>query len=132
VSETCEGAVHDKKICDIEGYSFPEKFFLRYDLGYVGYNPENITVEKPYKNTKLKPLTKQQKTENKIISGKRVPIEQAISGVKRLRIVADKIRTYCREFRNAIMKIACAIHNLRVRSSMRTYTCTRAMLNFKL
>ena len=130
LSETYEGTVHDKKICDIEKYSFPEKFLLRYDLGYVGYQPENVTIEKPHKNTKLKPLTGQQKLENKTISGKRVSIEQAISGVKRLRVVADKIRTYCRDFRNSVMKIACAIHNLRVRSHARAYTCARISLNF--
>ena len=105
---------------------------ISYDLGYVGYNPGNAIIEKPHKNTKLKPLTKQQKLENKTISAKRVSVEQAISGVKRLRVVADKIRTYCREFRNSVMKIACAIHNLRVRSHVRAYTCTRASLNFKL
>ena len=130
LSETYEGTVHDKKICDIEEYSFPEKFLLRYDLGYIGYQPENVTIEKPHKNTKLNPLTVQQKLENKTISGKRVSIEQAISGVKRLRVVADKIRTYCRDFRNSVMKIACAIHNLRVRSHARAYTCARISLNF--
>ena len=130
MSETYEGTVHDKKICDIEEYSFPERFLLRYDLGYIGYAPENVAIEKPHKNTKLKPLTGQQKLENKTISGKRVSIEQAISGVKRLRIVADKIRTYCRVFRNSVMKIACAIHNLRVRSHARAYTCARISLNF--
>ena len=93
LSETYEGAVHDKKICDIENYSFPEKFRLRYDLGYIGHAPENVTIEKPHKSTKLNPLTEQEKSENKTISGERVSIEQAISGVKRLRIVAGKIRT---------------------------------------
>ena len=132
LSDTYEGTVHDKKICDIEQYLFPNGFLLRYDLGYIGFKPENITIEVPYKNTKLNPLTKQQKLENKTISGKRVSIEQAISGVKLLRVVADKIRTYCREFRNSVMKIACAIHNLRVRSLVRAYTCTRVSLNFKL
>ena len=115
---------------ELKGYSFPENFLLRYDLGYIGYNPENATIEKPHKNTKLKPLTVQQKLENKTISGKRVSIEQAISGVKRLRVVAGKIRIYCREFRNSVMKIACAIHNLRVRSHARAYTCARISLNF--
>jgi len=124
------GTVHDKKICDIEKYHFPEKFLLRYDLGYIGYHPKNVTIEKPHKNTKLKPLTGQQKLENKTISGKRVSIEQAISGVKRLRVVVDKIRTYCRKFRNSVMTIACAIHNLRVRSDARAYTCARIKLNF--
>jgi len=88
--------VHDKKICDLEDYYFPDDFLLRYDLGYVGYSPHNVTIEKPHKNTKLNPLTKEEKEENKIISAKRVSIEQAISGVKRLKIVADKIRSYCR------------------------------------
>lgn len=130
LSATYEGTVHDKKICDIEDYSFPERFLLRYDLGYVGYNPENAIIEKPHKNTKLNPLTEQQKIENRTISGKRVTVEQAISGVKRLRVVADKIRTYCRGFRDSVMKIACAIHNLRVGSHMRAYTCTRISLIF--
>ena len=131
LSETYEGTVHDKKICDIEQYLFPDDFLLRYDLGYIGFKPKNITIEVPCKNTKLNPLTEQQKLENKTISGERVSIEQAISGVKRLRVVSDKIRTYCREFRNSVMKIACAIHNLRVQSHTRAYTCTRANLNFE-
>jgi len=128
LSDTYEGTIHDKKICDIEHYSFPNDFLLRYDLGYVGYSPENITIEMPHKNTKLNPLTDSQKQENKIISGKRVSIEQAISGVKRLKIVADKIRSYCREHRDRVMKIACGLHNLRVSSHMRAYACTRIQL----
>jgi hypothetical protein len=132
LSETYEGTVHDKRTCEIEKYSFPKKFLLRYDLGYIGYNPENVTIKKSHKNTKLKPLTEQQKLKNKTISGKRVSVEQAISEVKRLRIVANKIRTYCRGVRNSVMKIACAIHNLRVKSHMRAYTCTRVSLNFNL
>jgi hypothetical protein len=63
-------------------------------------------------------LTEQQKLKNKTISGKRVSVEQVISGVKQLRIVANKIRTYCRGFRNSVMKIACEIHNLRVKLHM--------------
>ena len=132
LSETYEGTVHDKKICDVEEYHFPDDFLLRYDLGYIGYKPEKVTVEVPHKNTKLNPLTKQQKWENKKISQKRVSVEQAISGVKRLKIVADKIRTSARAFRNDVMSIACAIHNLRVRSHARAYACARDKLVFLL
>lgn len=132
LGETHEGTVHDKKICDIEQYVFPAGFLLRYDLGYLGYNPENVTIEMPHKNTKLNPLTDQQKLENKIVSAKRVSVEQGISGIKRLKVVGDKVRTYCREFRDSIIRIACAIHNLRVRSHARAYTCTRTSLVFKL
>ncbi len=125
LSQTYEGTVHDKKICDIENYCFPNGLHLRYDLGFSGYAPKNITIEKPHKKTKLNPLTRHQKTENKEISSKRVSIEQAISGVKRLRIVGDKIRDHCSEFRNNVMILACAIHNFRVRSHARAYACTR-------
>jgi len=128
LSDTYEGTVHDKRICDIEGYRFPDGFLLRYDLGYIGYSPENITVEKPHKKTKLKPLTAEQKQENRIISAKRVTVEQAISGVKRLRIVGERIRSYSREFRNDVMRIACAIHNFRVLSPVRAYTCARVQI----
>ena len=106
-------------------YQFPDGFLLRYDLGYIGYKPENVLIEVPHKKTKLNPLTQEMKENNKRISAKRVSIEQAISGVKRLKIVSDKIRTYNRKFRHDVMVLSCAIHNLRVRSSSRTYTCVR-------
>lgn len=130
LSQTYEGCVHDKKICDIEQYQFPDNLLLRYDLGYLGYIPENTRIEVPHKKTKRNPLSDKMKAENKEISTKRVSIEQAISGVKRLKIVADKIRIFNREFRHQVMIIAAAIHNLRVRSNKRAYTCGRISLNF--
>ncbi len=36
LSDTYEGTVHNKKICGIEQYLFPNGFILRYDLGYIG------------------------------------------------------------------------------------------------
>ena len=80
MSQTYEGTVHDKKICDLEQYRFPDQFLLRYDLGYIGFDPTNTTIERPHKSTKLHPLTSQQKKQNRVISQKRVSIEQAISG----------------------------------------------------
>jgi len=132
LSETYEGTVHDKKICDLTEYQFPEKFLLRYDLGFLGYTPENIMIEVPFKNSKLNPLTQEMKQKNKEISAKRVSIEQAISGIKRLKIVGDKIRSCNTNFRHQVMLIACGMHNLRVKSSLRAYAHTRTKLNFNL
>jgi len=130
LSKTYEGTIHDKKICDIEEYQFPENFLLRYDLGYIGYYPANTMVEVPHKNTKLNPLTQEQKLENQNISRKRVVVEQSISGVKRLRIVKDTIRTYSRTFRNEVMRIACGLHNFRVVSHARAYAPMHVRINF--
>lgn len=68
----------------------------------------------PHKATKLKPLTMVQKEENKEISSKRVRVEHAISGVKRSRIVKDKLRSRKNNKPDLVMVIACGLHNFRV------------------
>ena len=64
------------------------------DIGFVGYEAKGgaIQVIIPTKKSKGKELTKQQKEENKKISQIRVKVEHVMSGIKRLRIVKDKIR----------------------------------------
>jgi hypothetical protein len=69
----------------------------------------------PTKKPKGKELSQEQKTKNKEISSKRVLIEHAIGGVKILRIVKDEIRIYKETTRNLVMKMACAIHNLKIK-----------------
>jgi hypothetical protein len=87
---------------------------LYQDTGFQGYKPENVTIIQPIKKPKGKELTQEQKANNKAISSKRVLIEHVIGGVKILRIIKDEIRIYNETVRNMIMKIACAIHNLKV------------------
>ena len=119
LSKAYNGAVHDKKIADQEHLVFPKGLAIELlqDTGYQGYTPENITVIMPTKKPKRKELTLEQKDKNKEISSKRVKIEHAIGGVKILRIIKDEIRIYKEATRNLIMKIACAIHNLKMSKS---------------
>ena len=131
LSPTHEGKKHDKKICDEEQYKFPEGIILRKDTGYQGYNPLGVVIEQPIKSSKKHPLTIQEKIYNKIISAKRVVVEHAIMGCKRLRIVKDRIRKFCWESIDVAMKLACALHNFRVRSPLRAYACTPARVKFK-
>ena len=116
LSKAYTGATHDKKIADEEHLVFPEGFEIELlqDSGYQGYNPENVTIIMPTKKPKGKELTGEQKDKNKEISSKRVLVEHAIGGVKILRIIKDEIRIYKESTRNLIMKIACAIHNLKM------------------
>ena len=42
-------------------------------------------------------------------------------GIKRLRMVRDKVRVRGDWFRDTVMVVACGLHNLRVRSPYRAY-----------
>lgn len=116
VSTAYNGGCHDKKIADLEGLEFPKEVetLLYQDTGFQGYNPENVSIIQPVKKPKKKELSPKQIEENKTISSERVVIEHTIGGVKILRIIKDEIRIYKETTRNIIMKIACAIHNLKI------------------
>jgi hypothetical protein len=117
LSKAYNGTTHDKKLADQEDLKFPIGGLVELfqDTGFQGYNPENVIVVQPTKKTKGKELTQEQKDKNKEISSKRVLVEHAIGGVKILRIIKDEIRIYSENVRNIVMKIACAIHNLKVK-----------------
>ena len=69
----------------------------------------------PTRASKLKPLTVLQKENNTEISSQRVKIEHTISGVKRSRIVKDKLRSRKNNQDDLVMELACGLHNFRVR-----------------
>lgn len=114
LSETYEGSVHDKKICDEEPFEFQQEIELLQDLGYQGHAPENAVIQMPAKSSKYKKLTEEDKYENKMKSSRRVAIEHAISGVKRCRIVKDIFRYRRYGYDDLVMELACGLHNLRV------------------
>lgn len=83
------------------------------DLGYQGYNPDNISVILPHKKPKGGELTQQQKQDNKHMSQIRVFVEHLMAGIKRLNIIKEKIRLRMQGVRDQVMLIACGLHNLR-------------------
>ena len=113
LSSTYPGSVHDKKLADEAGHRYPDETVLVEDLGYQGYDLDNISVLIPHKKPKNGELTKQQKQENTTISQVRVPVEHVMAGVKRLNIVKEKIRLRIQNARDQVMLIACGLHNLR-------------------
>ena len=114
LSETYEGKVHDKKIADEEPLQFEKETELLQDSGFIGHQPKNAKVKQPYKNSKLNKLTEAQKNENKLQARKRVRIEHAICGVKRLRIVKDIFRNHREGMIDLSIQVACGLHNLRL------------------
>jgi hypothetical protein len=93
---------------------FPVDITLRQDTGFLGHTPKNVPIKMPTKKAKGKELTKEQKQENREISSFRILVEHAIGGIKRCRIVKERFRCAKFGFDDAVMLIACGLHNFRI------------------
>ena len=113
LSNTCEGKRHDKKLCDEQKLEFQDGIEILQDSGFIGYEPENVSVTMPIKKRKKVELTDEQKEYNKKVASVRVKIEHVIGGIKRLEIVGRKLRCKKGRFRDVVMMIACGLHNFR-------------------
>lgn len=118
LSETYEGSVHDKAICDEEFTAFPWGIKLHQDTGFQGHLPVGVEVIQPLKKPKGKELTESQKQENKVKSSVRVVVEHAIGRVKICRIVKDKIRLWKPQVKDKVMQICCGLHNFRLSAAI--------------
>ncbi|UZR99285.1 transposase family protein [Chondrinema litorale] len=108
-----QGSIHDKTIwndLNIQAMSIN----LLADLGFQGAQHNHPNIILPYKTPKNAKLTDLQKQINQVINSLRVRIEHAFAGVKRLKIIRNKIRLRTEDVRDSVMMIATALHNLRV------------------
>ena len=65
ISDTYEGAVHDKKVMDLENCKFPKGITLVYDTGFEGLSYEGISILQPFKAHRNQPLVPIQKKINR-------------------------------------------------------------------
>ena len=86
------GKTHDKRVADSVGHSVPVGSQLYQDTGFEGFTLFGITIIEPKKKPRGGELTVEEKARNRTISSIRIRIEHAIGGVKRFRIVKDKLR----------------------------------------
>lgn len=115
LSDTHEGSTHDKPIADATPYPLPEGSELLQDLGFMGYRLDGVQITQPHKKPRGKPLSEEQKEENKAISRRRVRIEHIISSIKRCRILKEPIRLWKDTARDMVMAICVGLHNFRLR-----------------
>ena len=115
LSPTFEGAMHDKAIWE-QVDLHPSAINWIADLGFLGIDKTHPNVILPYKTSKYNKLTPLQKQINRAISSLSVRIEHAFAGVKRLKIIANKIRLKSYHKRDQVMWIAAGLHNLRIQS----------------
>lgn len=114
LTPTTEGKKHDKRVADDAGYSFPEGSTVYQDTGFQGFRPQEVTIVQPKKKPRGGHLTPEEKAQNRRISSIRVRIEHAIGGVKRYRMVKDKLRNWKRGFRDQLLETCCGLHNFRL------------------
>ena len=111
---TCEGKKHDKKATDEAAYDLPDGSALYQDTGFQGFTLAGVTIIQPKKKPRGRELTADDKENNRLISRIRIRVEHAIGGVKRYRIVKDKLRNWTHNFRDKVMETCCGLHNFRL------------------
>jgi hypothetical protein len=111
---TFEGKAHDKSLAEFAGSTLPPGSCLYQDMGFQGFVLAGVTIVQPQKKPRGGELTPPEKATNRRISSIRIRIEHAIGGVKRYRMVKDKIRLLKDGIRDTIMETCCGLHNFRL------------------
>jgi DDE superfamily endonuclease len=114
LSHTCEGKASDKSLAELAGYTLPPGRCLYQDKGFQGFFQNGLTIFQPKTKPRGGELTPPEHATNRRISSIRIRIEHAIGGVKRYRIVKDKIRLLKEGIRAAVMETCCGLHNFRL------------------
>ena len=109
-----EGSLHDKKLADVVGYTVPSGSDLYQDTGFQGFTRPGVNIIQPKKKPRGGELTPEEKEKNRLIASIRIRVEHAISGVKRYRIVKDKLRSWKKGFSDLVMETCCGLHNFRL------------------
>ena len=114
LTPSCEGRIHDKRIADRAGYSPPRGSILYQDSGFQGFTCPDVQIIQPKKKPKGRHLTDEEKAKNREIASIRIRVEHAIGGIKRYRIVKEKLRNYKKGFADLVMETCCGLHNFRL------------------
>lgn len=114
LTDTYDGRVHDKRIADDYPYPLPVGSCLLQDLGFLAFTLAGVDDLTPFKKPKGGELTAAQKAFNHELASLRIRIEHVNSSVKRCRIVKDVCRLHVVGARDAVMEIACSLHNFRL------------------
>lgn len=118
VGPTWRGAMHDKSMIaeELPGLDHPvfDELWLSKDSGYQGYDPPGVHLLASLKAFRNHPLTPEDQKWNSWVGSIRVVVENAISGIKRLRACAERHRKFLQHRAHQTIRIATGLHNLRV------------------
>lgn len=91
VSRPSPGSRHDLAIRR-GGAAIPSNAHIYADSGYQGLQTDHPNLEIPYKRSKTKPLTADERAYNHALSRFRVRVEHGFARIQRFRIMADRYR----------------------------------------
>lgn len=119
LSQCWVGKTHDFKLLKLE---FPPEqnwfanFKIRVDLGYLGIAKEYVckALSIPHKKPKKQELDATQKLENRIFAQERVKVEHAIGGMKRYRILSDRLRLHDIGLYNDVLEVCAGLWNFQL------------------
>ena len=117
ITPTLKGSMHDKKIYDKYGLgdTIPKEITQWLDTGFKGVEKRyDITVEMPKKKPRGKPLSYEDRENNKTISAIRITSEHAIGGIKRLGCVKDTYRNRIGNLEDKFIVVSAGIWNLEI------------------
>ena len=114
LTDTVEGKKNDKRLADESGYRVPKGSVLVQDAGFQGFQLEGVAILQPKKKPRGGELSYADKVRNRLISSIRVRVEHAIGGVKRYRIVKNKLRNWKLGFCDLVFETCCGLHNFRL------------------
>ncbi len=110
------GKIHDYRMFQSE---FPpeqpwfERFCLRVDLGFLGMAKDYVCKEIliPHKKPRKQELTPVQKEENQRLASQRIVVEHAHAGLKRYRILADRLRMHDFALYDVVLGVCAGLWN---------------------
>ena len=93
-----KGRKHDFRLFKESKTFFHPQLNVKADSGYQGMKKLHEKSEVPYKRSKKKPLTKEQKAYNHSVSSERVLVEHGIRKLKVFRILSERYRNRRKRF----------------------------------
>lgn len=107
------GRVHDFKLFKRSKLRIHKDIKIIGDLGYLGIDKYHRNSVIPHKSSKLKPLTKLEKKQNRELSKQRIGVEHAFCRLKRFRIFSYPYRNRRKRFALRFNLFA-AIYNMEI------------------
>lgn len=114
VSDCYEGKSHDFSLLKAEfdpAKKWFKNFIVRVDLGYQGFDKcyDCKRVILPEKKPRKAELTSKQKLKNREKSRKRIRVEHCIGGMKRYRVLSDRLRIHDISLYNLTLEICAGL-----------------------
>lgn len=117
LSPTKSGRRHDKRLADkiLLFEHIPKDVAVWADTGFTGITHIHSNSFIPKKASRGRPLTEEEKKDNKIISSLRCVAEHAIAGMKRFGILIQTLRNKIGEFDDLVTLICAGLWNLHLK-----------------